>query len=172
MEDLAPRDPPAPHHDINQVETASDDDEEGSSDDEHLDVRVSVQNGSFLPAILLLERGIIKPDFIIEPTAGIQIIHFTCYYGKIITLKALIELYKADPNSVDYRGQSPYHVAAASGELKPLVYLSRLDSVDKELKDNSLTTALMYSAGSRHVECFIYLAFREELEMHNLDSSG
>ena len=70
-------------------------------------------------------------------------LHYACYFGKIKALKTLTEIYKADINAVDYRGQTPLHVASACGELGPILYLCNKQGIQKEAKDTLFMTPLM-----------------------------
>jgi ankyrin repeat protein len=51
-------------------------------------------------------------------------LHYACYQGKIKALKALCEEFNADITAIDYRGQTPLHVATSSGELAAVVYIA------------------------------------------------
>ena len=80
-------------------------------------------NGSFLPVMLLLHKNIANVEDIIDQNQGLKVIHYACYFGKVKALKTLVELYKPNLNSIDYRGQTPLHVASASGELSSIVFM-------------------------------------------------
>lgn len=77
-------------------------------------------------------------------------LHYACYFGKIKALKALVEVFSADTNVIDYRGQTPLHVASVSGELGAVVYMCSKHDCDKDAKDNALMTPLMNTVASNH----------------------
>jgi ankyrin repeat protein len=78
-------------------------------------------------------------------------LHYACYFGKIKALKALVEIFGADMNAIDYRGQTPLHVASTSGELGSIVYMcSRGEACEKEASDNALMTPIMNSVAFNH----------------------
>lgn len=88
--------------------------------------------------------------------------HYACYFGKIKALKAISEVFKADINTIDYRGQTPLHVASISGELGSIIYVcERGDLCVKEVKDNALMTPLMNTVSSNNEPSFIYLHFKQ-----------
>lgn len=99
-------------------------------------------------------------------------LHYACYFGKIKALKPLIEIYKADTNAIDFRGQTPLHVAAVSGELAAVVYMCTKEATIKEAKDNALMTPLMNTIASNHEASFIYLHFKEMCDLRNIDVNG
>lgn len=79
-----------------------------------------------------------------------RLLHYACYFGKIKALKTITEIYDADINSIDYRGQTPLHVASISGELGAVMYVCCLHNCNKESKDNALMTPLMNSVSTNH----------------------
>jgi ankyrin repeat protein len=97
---------------------------------------------------------------IIDDTQGLKLLHYACYFGKIKALKALTELYKADINTIDYRGQTPLHVASFNGELGAIIYMCERAACFKDTKDNALMTPLMNTVASSHEPSFIYLHFK------------
>ena len=71
-------------------------------DDEAIDARKSVQQGSFLPIMCLFEKKLIDPaTFIIDPNTGATTLHYCAHFGKVKPLKALIERFNIDPFSTD-----------------------------------------------------------------------
>ena len=81
-------------------------------------------SGCFLPAVALLERGLIDVEGVVEETEGLRLLHYASYFGKAKALRVLCEVYGADKTSKDFRGQTPLHVAASCGELAALSYLA------------------------------------------------
>lgn len=98
--------------------------------------------------------------------------HYACYYGKIKALKALVEVFNADVNITDYRGQTPLHVAAASGEVAAVAYMCGIEETIKDAKDNALMTPLMNAVGNNHPDTFLYLALKENCSLNNVDING
>jgi ankyrin repeat protein len=76
--------------------------------------------------MFLVKKGLVGVDSIVDENVGSTMLHFACYFGKIKALKTLVEVFKADINASDYRGQSPLHVASVSGELGSLIYVCGL----------------------------------------------
>lgn len=105
-------------------------------------------------------------------TQGLRLMHYACYFGKIKALKALIEIFKADINAIDYRGQTPLHVASVSGELGALIYVCMRENSNKDAKDNALMTPLMNTVSSNHEASFVYLHFKESCDLRNVDLNG
>ena len=60
----------------------------------------------------------------IDADQGLTLLHSAAYYGKVKPLKALIETFNADSSVPDYRGQTPLHIAALSGNLEACIYLT------------------------------------------------
>ncbi len=69
-----------------------------------IDNRKTIVDGSFLQSVILLKRRLIGVEDVIEQNQGLRLLHYACYFGKIKALKALVEIFKADINAVDYRG--------------------------------------------------------------------
>jgi ankyrin repeat protein len=103
-------------------------------------------------------------------------LHYACYFGKIKALRALCEEFKADVTAIDFRGQTPLHVATSSGELGAVLYLtSRLNSDTaqvNEAKDNALMTPLMNSVAVGNVASFIHFLFDQHCSLNTVDISG
>lgn len=111
-----------------------DTDDDGSSEDEgekidyedeetKIDLKYTINEGSFLPVITVLNQQAVDVEEVIDEGQGYRLIHYASYFGKIKALRALIEIFFADVNSLDYRGQTPLHVASVSGELGAMMYL-------------------------------------------------
>ena len=64
------------------------------------------------------------------------------------------------------------HVASVSGELGPILYLSGRPEIQKEAKDTAFMTPLMNTVQSNHESSFIYLYFKENCDLKNLDLNG
>lgn len=78
--------------------------EEEEDTNETINYKQSIMNGSFLPVMLLLQRRLVKIEDLIDEAQGLRLLHYACYFGKIKALKALVELYGAELNAIDYRG--------------------------------------------------------------------
>ena len=73
--------------------------------------------------MIMLELGRVSVEEPVDPNQGSRLLHYACYFGKVKAMKALCEQYNADLSSIDYRGQTPLHVATSSGELGSLLYV-------------------------------------------------
>jgi hypothetical protein len=74
--------------------------------------------------------------------------------------------------AIDYRGQTPLHVATSSGELGATLYLSScLDLIEgsRESKDNGLMTPLMNTVSTNNLPSFVYLFFKEHCHLNHVD---
>ena len=144
-------------------------------EDDH-GVPVSIKNrifrGSFLPAMLLLQRGQIDVHQVWEPTVGSQLIHFVAHFGKIKPMRAIVEVFHADVNSRDYRSITPMHSAAIGGEIATLSYLASCPGIELNVKDNAGLTPLLYAVSNNHVACFAYLAFEKGADLKVKDVNG
>ena len=89
-----------------------------------IDYRMKVKGGSFLPAMALLKSNEIEVEAPVDEVQGLRILHYAAYFGKIKALSALSEEFHADIGAIDYRGQTPLHIATNSGEIGALVFLS------------------------------------------------
>eukprot|EP00347_Sterkiella_histriomuscorum_P014358 403361177 len=147
-------------------------DEDDPTQPKEVDYKQTVLNGSFLPAISLLQNNLIDIETIIDENQGLRLLHYASYFGKIKALKTLCEVYKADVNSIDYRAQTSLHVACSSGELGATIYLTSLPSCNKDPKDNALMTPLMNSVQTVQSSLFVHLHFKEQCELKNVDLNG
>ncbi len=135
-------------------------------------------NGSFLPIIAIFESQKSEkerpdPDMKIDVDQGLNLLHSAAFYGKLKPLRTLIEKFKANPSSPDYRGQTPLHIATLSGNLEASVYLTRKLNKESILaKDNSMMSALMNCIVSNNEHAFIYLYFKGESNLNNVDANG
>lgn len=103
--------------------------DEKSSEEEQkkIEVRMTVQQGSFMPLICLIARGEVDAtQFIIDTNTGATAIHYTGHFGKLKALIALVEEFNVDPmTQLDNFNLTVAHYAARSGDLAILVYLSK-----------------------------------------------
>jgi ankyrin repeat protein len=80
--------------------------------------------GSFLPAVAYLNT---HPDqtanVIVDENQGLTLLHCACFYGNLKAIKVFIEMFRADCNKTDYRGQTPLHILVLSGNTDGLKYL-------------------------------------------------
>jgi hypothetical protein len=116
--------------------------------------------------------GLVSVEAPIDINQGLRLIHYACYFGKIKPLKALVEQFNADIMAIDYRGQTPLHVATSSGELGATLYLSSsLDLFEgaRESKDNALMTPLMNTVSTNNLPSFVYLFFKEHCHLNHVD---
>lgn len=138
----------------------------------NIDVKQRILRGSFLPVMLLLQRGQLAVDQIWDPTIGTQLIHFVAHFGKVKPLRALVEIFNADVNARDYRRLTPLHSAALGGEIATLAYLACCDGIDLDAADNAGLTPLLYTVSHNHVACFAYLAFEKRADLNARDING
>lgn len=91
-------------------------------------------------------------------------------------MKALCEEYDADISAIDFRGQTPLHVATSSGELGSLLYIDSLLTEEKlqlkEAKDNALMTPLMNSVAINSIASFVHLFFEDKCSLNTVDIHG
>lgn len=92
-------------------------------DEDKIDIRLTVQQGSFLPITCLIERGELDPTkYIIDANTGAKVIHYTGHFGKLKALKALVEVYGLNPaKQLDFYNLTVAHYAARQGQLSILV---------------------------------------------------
>ena len=98
-------------------------------EEKKIDIRLTVQQGSFMPIIGLVARKEIDPTkYVIDMNTGATVLHYTGHFGKLKALKTLIEVFGVDPiTQLDSYKLTAVHYAARSGELSVLVYLSKLN---------------------------------------------
>jgi len=88
-------------------------------------------------------------------------------------MRTLIEHFGADVSFVDYRGQTPLHIAILTGNLESAIYLiDRKEPGLIEAKDNALNTSLMNSVVAGNDYVFIYLYFKFRCDTNTLDFNG
>jgi hypothetical protein len=99
----------------------------GEEEQKKIEVRMTVQQGSFMPLICLVARGEVDPTkFIIDGHTGSTALHYSGHFGKLKALKTLIEEFDVDPmTQLDNFKLTVAHYAARQGELAILVYLSK-----------------------------------------------
>jgi hypothetical protein len=77
---------------------------EGASDEEEeepkIDVRMTVQQGSFLPTLCLLQKKAIDAStYVIDGNTGAHVMHYTGHFGSVKALKTLVEEFGIDPRT-------------------------------------------------------------------------
>ena len=72
--------------------------------EEDNDFRQKVMSGCFLPAVALLERGLIDVEIVVDSNEGLRLLHYASYFGKAKALRVLCEVYEADISAKDFRG--------------------------------------------------------------------
>ncbi len=86
------------------INSHNDDTSSGEDDDDDInqrnpeegpkiDFREKVKDGSFLPAMVLLELDEIHIEDVIDPNQGLRLLHFACYFGKLKAIKTICEQY-------------------------------------------------------------------------------
>lgn len=130
-----------------------------------------------MPAIALLETKKIDVEAPVENTQGLRLLHYACYFGKVKALRALCESYAADIGSIDFRGQTPLHVAASSGEMAAIVYMcEQLEAQGRKVniaaKDNALMTPLMSCVANSSTSGFSYMFFGLKQSLNEIDING
>jgi hypothetical protein len=113
-------------HPINS--TTPDSHQESDETSQQIDIRQSVQKGSFLPLMCLMARNEIDiTNYIIDSNTGAKPIHYTGHFGNFKALKTMVEVFNIEPSQhLDYYNMTVAHYAARSGELKVLIYLARV----------------------------------------------
>ena len=59
----------------------------GNDDDNKLDLAERIIDGSFLPAIVAFEKGILNLEHPVDIESGLTILHYACLYGNIKALR-------------------------------------------------------------------------------------
>ena len=164
-----------PGNDVPEILSA-DEDEEIVNTKEIDDAARRAMQGSFMPIMAILETQLdqaLDPNMTIDPDQGLVLLHSAAYYGKIKPMRSLIEKYHADVKMPDYRGQTPLHIAALTGNLEATVYLAdRLGKAASQARDNNLTTPLMNCIVSNNEHAFIYLHFKLKCGLSDIDING
>ena len=89
---------------------------------------MTVQQGSFLPMMCMIEKGEIDPNnYVVDANTGAKIIHYTGHFGNKKALRALIEVFKVDLAQTDFYKLNIAHYAARQGELSILFYISKFN---------------------------------------------
>ena len=61
--------------------------EAGGSDEDKLNLVERIVDGSFMPAIVALDKGILTFSEAVEVNSGLTIVHYACLYGNIKALR-------------------------------------------------------------------------------------
>ncbi|CDW71334.1 probable s-acyltransferase at2g14255-like [Stylonychia lemnae] len=139
-------------------------------DDDTVNIILTIQQKSFLPYILLVEKELIDPkEFVIDKQTGSRGLHYAAHFGNIKALKALIETYQQDPFMNDLYDMNISHYGARMDNLNILLYCDRLDRKLFNTFDVFGNNALHYSFFGGHVQSFIYLYFGVGSQFNNLE---
>ena len=65
--------------------------ENGGSDNDKLFLTERIVDGSFMPAIVALEKGILTLDEPIDDVSGLTVLHYACLYGNIKALRYIFQ---------------------------------------------------------------------------------
>lgn len=129
---------------------------------------------------------------LVDPSQGLTLLHCASFWGNLKALKAYVEMFNADCNQADFRGQTPLHILVLSGNHNGMVYLCEkqiekeflnasveaLDSTqaskttDLDPRDNALMTPIMNSVLACNDLAFVYLYFKGSCDLSQLDYNG
>ena len=129
-----------------------------SNDNDQENILKRALHGSFSPAVAALSDGHFEPDAIIEHHHGFTLLHAAAYHSNLKIVQVLIHL-GANPNTQDFRGQTPLHLAIQSTKSDHVVHYlaSRTDLL---LRDSLNMTCKLQACA--HSNLFAYLTLRDE----------
>ena len=126
--------------------------------------------GSFLPAVLLINKGLVDPsEFIIDGNTGALIPHYAAHYGNLKFIRYLEKRYakiskNAFPEFRDNFNCTMMHYAVRQGHLPVLMYCAEVLEQDMSIRDKFGYNILEYSLMYKKLNCFIYLIFNRKFK--------
>ena len=109
-----------------------------------LDVIGRVKSGSFMPAILAHQQGLLSISEPLESDSGLTLLHYACFYSNVKAIRYILS--KCEPESLrkllltkdnislnEHCENTPLHSAVIGGELRGVFAL-----LSHEFKDDPL----------------------------------
>ena len=118
---------------------------------------------NFMPAIILIEKGIISANVIINQSTGDTILHCACYAGFYNIIRLLIEKFNADINIQNYYGQTPLHILCTNYEKNIYIfsYLIKNENILISILDYSNISPFIYSIINNFHFAFLYFVTQD-----------
>ncbi len=116
---------------------------------------------NFMPAILLLEKGVIEVNSII-PNLNDSLLHLSVSFGYYNVTRCLIEKFKGDPNIKNKMGSTPLHLVCSNPtkDIAILIYLLTRENIKINEQDNFGMTPIFYSVINNFEDAFLLLVSR------------
>ena len=113
---------------------------------------------NFMPAILLLEKGVIEVNSII-PNLNDSLLHLSVSFGYYNVTRCLIEKFKGDPNIKNKMGSTPLHLVCSNPtkDIAILIYLLTRENIKINEQDNFGMTPIFYSVINNFEDAFLLL---------------
>ncbi|WCR59755.1 MAG: Phosphocholine transferase AnkX [Wolbachia endosymbiont of Ctenocephalides felis wCfeF] len=102
----------------------------------------------------------------------LTLLHLAAKYGKLETVKYLIEEKNVDINKVDRHGCTALYWAAKHGHLEVVKYFIEEKNVDINLEDGSSRNALHWAARHGHLEVVKYFIEEKNVDINKIDEYG
>jgi len=120
----------------------------------------------------LINEGKLPADLLIDKENKWYLIHFLITANKCYKIKALIELFNADPNILDKYMQTPLHIAATHHRTEIILLLTADKRVNIEIRDSLNCTPLVNCVKQSYTLGFVYLYFEKNANAAVYDSQG
>eukprot|EP00347_Sterkiella_histriomuscorum_P000327 403376303 len=137
-------------------------------EDDRIDIRLTITQGSFLPAMALIENKLLDPDtFIVDPNIQAKIIHYVGHFGNVKALRSLIEVQGADSNVQDSYKLNLAHYAAREGHAQVLACQGIATSPimsDQRDRSSYLTMINMLGENNWSYTMLLYLIHEKEAQ--------
>ena len=113
---------------------------------------------NFMPAILLLEKGVIEVNSTI-PNLNDSLLHLSVSFGYYNVTRCLIEKFKGDPNIKNKMGSTPLHLVCSNPtkDIAILIYLLTRENIKFNEQDNFGMTPIFYSVINNFEDAFLLL---------------
>ena len=127
--------------------------------------------GNIMPAIIMLEQKRINVNDIVNPENGNTILHYATYYSFYNVIRALIEIYGADPNIQNIHGFSPlfYIISNLDINVFNFQYLAKVKNINLEVEDQNGLNLLVHSMITKFHYAFLYFSYIGLVNNHKND---
>jgi hypothetical protein len=116
---------------------------------------------NFMPAMILLEKGIINVNSYI-PNINECLLHLSVNFSYYNVTRCLIEKFNADPNIKNYFGSTPLHLVCSNPDkdIAIFIYLLTRENIKINERDSNGMTPIFYSIINNFEDAFLLLVSR------------
>ena len=142
--------------------------EKAENPNEVIDFKQQALGGNFMPAIIMLEKNLIKVDDIIDENRGETLLHLAGRYTFYNVIRVLIEKFHADINKKNKSGHTLLYLIVSSNDYNIInfAYLIKREELETDIFDCNGMSPLAHSVMTSFHFAFLYFINEGLLEKY------